>query len=571
MGMSTSKATHTPPTEVQRAAPQPVQQAPSASRDAASPPTRLPGELSVSRWIRVETAYQSGAVDPSISKGFPQLGKRTRYAAWRFTDFMRDATAAIAEALGNRSVHTPTAVAPHISSKLEGISALTDRHVTSKGHNAGAATVGSSAPTNVSTNQTTKAAACGTITPRTSPRGAFQRPAVASLPAESSTASVAPQPALQKQEAGTQPSSVSSVASRGASSNQQLLLQHRLQQQLEEQLQQLQQLQQQLLQQSFATSSSPIGALSSLFPDVAPKVPPTPSFVSPVDNSSSAFTLMNSLIGGSAPGHQHVMPPTDGEHDDVQDFQGMNALRSSEIRHQTGASGAPGLVNEAQQSQIVKAPRGDTCVSNAPEESGGALRPPCGSAEVVEEEGIPVSSKRKHRLLHAQKQGKRTLASLAREFPSVGGVTYNVKCACWEVNVKGRASTNFFSTRKFGSLEAAYGAAVMWKRKVERGEQGVDDADGPEGQVDDGEDMEESEGLGSGPSPGTWEAAADCDESSRKRAACFRPDSFGMPIAPPVQPQQISLAAPQHSVYATRPEGSNSFQAEHPVSQVTSP
>ncbi|CDJ32677.1 uncharacterized protein EMH_0076950 [Eimeria mitis] len=140
-----------------------------------------------------------------------------------------------------------------------------------------------------------------------------------------------------------------------------------------------------------------------------------------------------------------------------------------------------------------------------------------------------------------------------QEFPSVGGVTYNVKGACWEVAVKGRETTKIFSTRKFGGLEAAYGAAVMWKRKVDRGEQGDDDADGPEGVEGPADDeyLDEVEGLGVSASSAKWEAGIEAEEPLRKRAVYSRPDPVVGSVGVAMQQQQFGQSLVPPSIHIT--------------------
>ncbi|EPR61512.1 AP2 domain transcription factor AP2VIIa-4 [Toxoplasma gondii GAB2-2007-GAL-DOM2] len=77
---------------------------------------------------------------------------------------------------------------------------------------------------------------------------------------------------------------------------------------------------------------------------------------------------------------------------------------------------------------------------------------------------------RRHRMAYTHKQGRRTYASQARDFPRVEGIEYNVKCACWEVRCG--ASFKVFSTRRLGGLQEAYDLAVKWKQEVEGGSGG---------------------------------------------------------------------------------------------------
>ncbi|PHJ16995.1 ap2 domain transcription factor ap2viia-4, partial [Cystoisospora suis] len=74
---------------------------------------------------------------------------------------------------------------------------------------------------------------------------------------------------------------------------------------------------------------------------------------------------------------------------------------------------------------------------------------------------------RKHRMAYTHKQGRRTYASQARDFPRVEGIKYNVKCACWEVT--SRTGFKVFSTRRLGGLQEAYNLAVKWKQEVDGG------------------------------------------------------------------------------------------------------
>lgn len=473
---------------------------------------------------------------------------------------MRDATTAIAEAFGSRSVQTPTAILPHapVKAKLEGLAAASDGPGVQGGHNPAVAAAGGSIPSSLSPTQT-KVAASGTVTARNSPRGAPQRATLRGLPAEFSAASVPPSPTAQKHVVGTLPTPGPSAASSGSSSKQQLLLQRQLQQQIEEQLQQLQQLQQQLLKQSPAAPHTPVGTASSLLPNVISHLPGASSYLGLVDGSSSAMALVNSLLGGQAAAPHRVPAVRDPVHTDAQEPLGnVTALRSPEgQQRQATLPGTLETASELQPStQCLNTLRGVAGVSRTSDEGTGTLRALYGSAEAPEEDGTAASSKRKHRLLYVHKQGKRTLASLAREFPSVGGVTYNVKCACWEVAVKGRETAKVFSTRKFGGLEAAYGAAVLWKRKVERGEEGADDGDGPEGQEDDCEDLDAPEGLVGGPSSAAWEVGLEGDESSRKRAACSRPEAFTSSFGIAVRHQESVFRPSAHAAPAS--DGSNS-------------
>ncbi|KEP64897.1 UNVERIFIED_CONTAM: AP2 domain transcription factor AP2VIIa-4 [Hammondia hammondi] len=77
---------------------------------------------------------------------------------------------------------------------------------------------------------------------------------------------------------------------------------------------------------------------------------------------------------------------------------------------------------------------------------------------------------RRHRMAYTHKQGRRTYASQARDFPRVEGIEYNVKCACWEVRCG--AGFKVFSTRRLGGLQEAYDLAVKWKQEVEGGSGG---------------------------------------------------------------------------------------------------
>lgn len=74
-------------------------------------------------------------------------------------------------------------------------------------------------------------------------------------------------------------------------------------------------------------------------------------------------------------------------------------------------------------------------------------------------------------MAYTHKQGRRTYASQARDFPRVEGIKYNVKCACWEVSCG--AGFKVFSTRRLGGLQEAYDLAVKWKQEVEGGSGGV--------------------------------------------------------------------------------------------------
>lgn len=527
MGMSTSKPTNNPPIEAPRPTTQPARQAATTTREPPPVPTRLPDLL-----------------------------------------LMRDSTTAIAEAFGSRTVQTPTSLLPSLKTKLEGLAGMTDGHATAEGHHAGAPAFSGASPTSLTATHT-KLAMSGNVTPKSPPRVAEQRPTIGGLPAQLPAGSVPAPAPMQKEEQGTVATSVPSLSTSGA--KQQLLLQHRLQQQLKEQLQQLQQLQQQLMQPASVAPQCPGSSLSALLPDVISRIPSSSGSMGVVDGSSSALALVNTLLGSSATSLPHVPPFVNHEHTNTGQPSGvLNESHSAELQQQQQAasSAVVGRANEPQGSmQRFKAPCADA-LSSSPEEAAGTSRMPCVSAEMLEGDGMLACPKRKHRLLYVQKQGKRTLASLAREFPSVGGVTYNVKCACWEVTVKGRETAKMFSTRKFGGLEAAYGAAVMWKRKVERGEEGADDADGPEGQDDDGDDVDESEGPGGGPSAAPWEASLHGDESALKRTA-FGPDAFRNPLGFSLQHQHIAPPVSLSSMRVASASDQETLQTEQLLSRAT--
>ncbi|PFH34526.1 AP2 domain transcription factor AP2VIIa-4 [Besnoitia besnoiti] len=85
--------------------------------------------------------------------------------------------------------------------------------------------------------------------------------------------------------------------------------------------------------------------------------------------------------------------------------------------------------------------------------------------------GASAARGRRHRVAYTHKQGRRTYASQARDFPRVDGIKYNVKCACWEVSCG--AGFKVFSTRRLGGLQEAYDLAVKWKHEVDGGAEGV--------------------------------------------------------------------------------------------------
>lgn len=461
--------------------------------------------------------------------------------------FMGDATTAIAEALGNRGIQTPTAVLQPscAKSKLEGLSATSEAQEVQGGHDASAASGSANVLRSVNPSQT-KVALSGTTTPRHSPRGAPPRPASTGFP---STECVVPpvlrKPTTQQHTSGKEQMPVPALAVTGSSAQQQVLLQHQLQQQLEDQLQQLQQLQQQLLQQSSTAQETP----GRQVPTLGSRGPPVPPYLNLGDSSSSALALVSSLLGGSATTSLRLPVFSDPP-------GAPPALRCPEGQQRQAAPKA-GTLDLANDQQVVlhcaKGPRGGPAVPATVGDTDGLVIAPVGSAETHEDNGVQSCSKRKQRLLCASKPGKRTLASLAREFPSVGGVTYNVKGACWEVAVKGRDTTKIFSTRKFGGLEAAYGAAVMWKRKVDRGEQGDDDVDGPDGQdgPPDDEYLDEAEGLGGSASSAKWEAGLEADEPSRKRVVCSRPDPVVGSLGVAMQQQQFGQAVVSPTINIT--------------------
>ncbi|KAL8425666.1 hypothetical protein Efla_003986 [Eimeria flavescens] len=513
MGMSTTKSSSTTPTEAPRGLTAPPQQPATPSPEAAPATTRLPDLL-----------------------------------------LTRDATAAIAEALGSRSVQTPTAVMHQSKGKLEGIAAGVEGDAFRVSHNIAAAASGKSNSMSPAVSHTESGGR--TENPMNLSRGGVQRPIALGAPANLPVVPTDQQLEGPKKEADRAPPSAPPVSCNSSPPKQQLLLHHRIQQQLEEQLQQLQQLHQ-LMQQSVPAAQPSVGALTSLLPDVLPPQLPASSNAKAADSSSSAVALVNSLLGGSAGTFLHAPLPHDRDKGELLERSGDAPSRKLDAQQHPAASSEVvcSTSKHLLHAQSLNVHCGDAAVSATSNESPRALVFPYNNAEPLEEDSLPAYSKRKHRLLYVQKQGKRTLASLAREFPSVGGVTYNVKCACWEVTVKGRNCAKVFSTRKFGGLEPAYGAAVMWKRRVERGEQGVEDADGPEGHDDDGEDLEDPEGL-----PGTSSSAAgggctDGDESLRKSAACFGPRLFGAAVGVPLQQQLSSAALPSLRSATPMPDG----------------
>ncbi|CDI87418.1 hypothetical protein, conserved [Eimeria praecox] len=503
MGMATSKLANTPPTEAQRATPQPALPEASASRETPPVQTRLPDLL-----------------------------------------FMGDATTAIAEALGSRGIQTPTAVLQHscVKSKLEGLNATSESQEVQGGIDASVASGNANAIRSVNPSQT-KVALSGTTTPRHSPRGVPQRPVATGFPSTECVVPPAPRKqAVQQHVPGKEHVPVSAAAVTGSSVQQQVLLQHQLQQQLEDQLQQLQQLQQQLLQHSSAAQET----AGRQAPTVGSKGHPVPSYLNLGDGSSSALALVSSLLGGSATSSLRLPAFSDPS-------GAASALRCPEGQQRQGGPKTGHLDSVNDQQVALKGARGGLGVLGTSGDVDGSVVAPVGPAEPLEDDGTQSCSKRKQRLLCASKPGKRTLASLAREFPSVGGVTYNVKGACWEVAVKGRDTTKIFSTRKFGGLEAAYGAAVMWKRKVDRGEQGDDDADvpdGPEGPADD-EYLDEAEGLGGSAASAKWEAGLETDEPLRKRVVCSRPDPLVSSLGVTMQQQQFRQAVVPPSIHIT--------------------
>ncbi|CDJ42350.1 hypothetical protein, conserved [Eimeria tenella] len=511
MGMATSKPVNNVQVEAQRAAGQPV--LPQTGRETPSMPTRLPDLL-----------------------------------------FMGDATTAIAEALGSRGIQTPTAVLPQpcVKTKLDGLALSSEGAEAQAGHDpivaGNAYTARSASPTQ------TKTGTSGTVTPRNSPRGALHRP-TATGPSDSMATAFPQKPTMQRQVPVTTQPSLPAAATSGSTAKQQALLQHQLQQQLEDQLQQLQQLQQQLLQQSSVAQE----AQSRTAPVLGPRAPSASGYLGLADSSSSTLALVSSLLGDSAPASLRLPAFSDPS-------RAIPVLHSSEgqQRQATQKSGNADLLSELPVTpQPVKVSRGGPGVLGLPGDGGGALSASFGPADSLEEDSLHACSKRKQRLICATKPGKRTLASLAREFPSVGGVTYNVKGACWEVAVKGRDAAKIFSTRKFGGLEAAYGAAVMWKRKVDRGEEGADDVDGPdqpEGHPDD-EYLEDAEGLGGSASLTKWETGLEAEEPLKKRTACARPEALVNSLGVAMQQQQFGSAVVPPSVrIASAPDESHVVQ-----------
>ncbi|KAL8270773.1 hypothetical protein Esti_005328 [Eimeria stiedai] len=496
MGGSTSKPASAPSAEAQQAPASALQSAPSPTPEPVSIAAKLPDLL-----------------------------------------LTRDATTAIAEAFGSRIVQTPTALAPPINLKLESPFAAMGGRGFSVNSNVSTTAVGRCVHSGVDASQADMGSV-ETVDPRNVSRlGELQRPTNVGAPAELSMRPAELQLEAAKKEADKVSASAPPVPSSFSPPKQQLLMHRRLQQQLEEQLQQLQHLQQQLMQQPFSAGQPSVEALTSLLPDVMP----SRHSASPRAGAGSGGALMNSILGASNAKLPHIASRSD--HVEAQERpENLSALRLSEAQRQLPTS--PEICalanNHHLPARSLNTSCGDAAISGAPDEAGGSLLAPFNAIEALEEDAMPAYAKRKHRLLYVQKHGKRTLASLAREFPSVGGVAYNVKCSCWEVTIKGKSAAKVFSTRKFGSLEAAYGAAVMWKRKVERGEEGADDADGPEGEEDDGEEVE-LEGIGSGPASAPWGSGLDGDESLRKRAACFKQELCSSPLGVSLQ-QQLSPA-----------------------------
>ncbi|CDJ50123.1 hypothetical protein, conserved [Eimeria brunetti] len=505
MGMATSKIANTPSTEAQRAAAQPVLPEASASRETPPAQTRLPDLL-----------------------------------------FMGDASTAIAEALGNRGIQTPTAVLQQscVKSKLEGLTSTNEPQEVQGSHDTSVASGSASVLRNVNPLQA-KVALSGTTTPRHSPRGVPQRPTSTGLPPSEPVAAPVPRkPTVQQHVPGKEQISVPAVALTGSSVQRSVLLQKQLRHQLEGQLQQLQQLQQQLLQQPFTAQETP----GRQAPTVGSKGHTVSPHLNLGDSSSPAAALVCSLLGASATASLRLP----AFNDTSVAPSGYRAPEGQQ-RQVTPKLGTLDSANDQQvAAQCVKGARG-IGVIGTPGEADGQVITPVRPAEPLEDDGMQSCSKRKQALLYASKPGKRTLASQARALPSVGGVTYNVKGACWEVAVKGHDTTKNFSTRKFGSLEAAYGAAISWKQKVDAGEQGDDDAEGPdglEGPADD-EYLDEAEGLGASASSARWEPGLEADEPLRKRVVCSRPDPVVGSLGAPMQQQQFGQAVVPPSIHIT--------------------
>ncbi|KAL8438577.1 hypothetical protein ACSSS7_000111 [Eimeria intestinalis] len=488
----------------------------------------------------------SGEAQQASAPGSQSAPSPTEAAstAAKLPDFLltRDATAAITEALGSRIVHTPTAIEPSVKLKLGSPFAVMSGRGVSVNRNVSTTAGGKGAHSSADASQA-DVEGSGNVDARNVPRlGEPQRSTVVGTSAELSVTPAELQLQAVKKEANKALASASCVPSSGSPPKQQFLMQRRLQQQLEEQLQQLQHLQQQLMQQPFSTAQPSIGALRSLLPDVIPSRPSASPHAGDADGSSSGGAFMGSILCSSNAKLSHIPPPSDQDHVEAPEhLENLSALRLSEAQRQLPVSGeiCARSISHQLPAGSLDMSCADSAICGASDGVESSLSAPFSAAEALEEDAMPAYAKRKHRVLYVQKHGKRTLASLAREFPSVGGVAYNVKCACWEVTIKGRSAAKIFSTRKFGSLEAAYGAAVMWKRKVERGEEGVDDADGPDAQEDDGEEMEESEGLGNSSASAAWGSGLDSDESLRKRAAYFKPEVCSSPSGVSL-PQQLS-------------------------------
>ncbi|KAL8447865.1 hypothetical protein Emed_004160 [Eimeria media] len=512
------------------------------------------------------TSMPSGETqDVPALQSAPSPSAETAPNAAKLPDLLltRDPAAAIAEALGSRIVQTPTAVGPPLKLKLESPYTAMGSRGFSVNRNLSPTTVGKGVHTSINASHA-DIGTLGNVGSRGAPRlGETQRPPVVGVPAELSVAPAELELEAARKEGDRATSLASSVPSSGAPPKQQLLMQHRLQQQLEAQLQQLQHLQQQLMQQPFSTAQPSVGALASMLPDVTPSRHAAPPHAGAAEESSSSGTLMSSLFSASNAKLPHVAPSGDQEHVEAQEHsENLSALRLSEAQRQlpTSREVCARAPNHQLHARSLNISCADAAVCGRPDEAGSSVPASFSAAEALEEDVMPGYAKRKHRLLYVQKHGKRTLASLAREFPSVGGVAYNVKCACWEVTIRGKSAAKVFSTRKFGSLEAAYGAAVMWKRKVERGEEGADDADGPDGQEDDAEEVEEQERVGSGHA-GVG-SGLDGDESLRKRAAYFKPEICTAPLLS--LPQQLSPAGLPSLLHPSAlPDGGGNHVQQH--------
>lgn len=202
---------------------------------------------------------------------------------------------------------------------------------------------------------------------------------------------------------------------------------------------------------------------------------------------SAADALLSSLLHAAGCG---VLPPTDAAVSAVpapgvqtlQEATAVGALSTEQIAAglaelgdlnrvaAAAGGGGEGFVKTEQDAQP------DACVAAAGEGSGGVV-----SGEVREEgiavppaicplkrRGAPTSSSAVCGVLGGRRPSKKSLASLARELPPVGGVSYNVKCSGWTVSsAKSEgAAPKFFTSKKYGGIEEAYAAAVDFARSA---------------------------------------------------------------------------------------------------------